>query len=77
MTCAGTDKDVNEYFKNLYIMNFFNENYLNYTNMEDPIGTQMNWIAEKLNADRFDYGIFGVRLSKFESNDYRIYLTGE
>ena len=77
MTCAGTDEEVKEYLKNLYIMNFFFENYLNYTNMEDPIGTQMNWIAEKLNVDGFDYGIFGVRLSKFESNDHRVYITGE
>ena len=50
---------------------------LNYTNMDNPIHTQINWFAEKLHADSFGYGIFGVRLSKFESNDFRIYLTGE
>ena len=48
MTCGGTDEEVDEYFRNMYIVNFYTENYLSYEDINEPLLTEINWSAESI-----------------------------
>ena len=53
-------------------MNFNRESYLNYTNIESPVQNTLNWNSVRLSSDEISYGIYGVKLTKFESEDQRL-----
>ena len=69
MTCGGTDEEVDEYFRNLFIMNFYNENYLSYEEVDEPLLTEINWSSESIKPENLEFRIYGAKLAKFESND--------
>ena len=63
MTCGGTDEEVDEYFRNMYIVNFYTENYLSYEDINEPLLTEINWSAESIKPGNLDFRIYGVKLA--------------
>ena len=72
MTCAGTDEEIDEYWKDVVFMNINRESYLNYTNIESPVQSTVNWNSMRLSSDEISYGIYGVKITKFESEDQKL-----
>ena len=45
------------------------DSYINYTNIENPIETVVNWNAMTIDKGIINTRIYGVKITKFESED--------
>ena len=75
--CAGSDEEVDDYWKDMLMMTFNYESYVNYTNIEQPINSKVNWNAMQLDPNVFNHAFYGVKISQLESEQYMFNIFGE
>ena len=59
------------------MMTFNHESYVNYTNIEQPINTKVNWNAMQLDPNVFKHAFYGVKISQLESEQNMFSIFGE
>ena len=70
-TCSGTREEIDSYFNRLTIAYLYNDNYLEYSDINNPHRFQMTGGTLKA-SNVLDYQQYRIKLSKLES--YNSYL---
>ena len=67
MTCAGSDEEVNAYWKDNRLVFFYNQNYIDYNNFDEPIQSRADWSTSELITNDYHQDVYTIQLVKFVS----------
>ena len=60
MTCAGSDEEVDAYWEDNRFVFFYNQNYIDYNNFDEPIQSRADWATSSLITNDFNQDIYVV-----------------